>query len=155
MNWDAIGAVGEIVGALAVLITLIYLARQVTHARREQQIAAFRANRDERRQFFEALRDSPYMPSILCKLQAGEPLEPEDQLRWSTHKSLAWSILYSEWVQSQLDLKGEFSPDFDVTLEFSMRLPGMVEWFHDMGTRLYPASFRSHVERVQQRLAQT
>ena len=32
MNWDAIGAVGEIIGAVAVLVTLIYLARQVTHS---------------------------------------------------------------------------------------------------------------------------
>ena len=29
MNWDAIGAVGEIVGALAVVISLIYLATQI------------------------------------------------------------------------------------------------------------------------------
>lgn len=29
MNWDAIGAVGEIIGALAVIVTLLYLARQV------------------------------------------------------------------------------------------------------------------------------
>jgi len=29
MNWDAIGAVGEIIGALAVVVTLIYLARQI------------------------------------------------------------------------------------------------------------------------------
>lgn len=29
MNWDAIGALGEIVGALAVVITLFYLARQI------------------------------------------------------------------------------------------------------------------------------
>ena len=28
MNWEAIGAVGEILGALAVAVTLIYLARQ-------------------------------------------------------------------------------------------------------------------------------
>ena len=28
MNWDAIGAVGEILGALAVFVTLIYLAIQ-------------------------------------------------------------------------------------------------------------------------------
>ncbi len=33
MNWDAIGAVGEIVGAAAVVITLIYLAVQVRSAR--------------------------------------------------------------------------------------------------------------------------
>ena len=29
MNWDAIGSIGEIIGAAAVLITLIYLAMQV------------------------------------------------------------------------------------------------------------------------------
>ena len=29
MNWDAIGAVGEILGALAVFVSLIYLARQI------------------------------------------------------------------------------------------------------------------------------
>ena len=32
MNWDAIGAVGEIVGALAVVVTLIYLAVQTRHS---------------------------------------------------------------------------------------------------------------------------
>jgi hypothetical protein len=34
MNWDAIGAVGEIVGALAVVVTLFYLAQQVKHSTR-------------------------------------------------------------------------------------------------------------------------
>ncbi len=29
MNWEAIGAIGEIVGALAVLATLYYLAIQI------------------------------------------------------------------------------------------------------------------------------
>jgi hypothetical protein len=29
MNWDAIGAVGELIGAIAVLITLVYLAVQI------------------------------------------------------------------------------------------------------------------------------
>ena len=29
MDWDAIGAVGELVGAAAVVLTLFYLARQI------------------------------------------------------------------------------------------------------------------------------
>ena len=33
MNWDAIGAIGELLGALAVVITLGYLALQIRHAR--------------------------------------------------------------------------------------------------------------------------
>ena len=34
MNWDALGAIGEIVGAAAVVVTLLYLARQITHQSR-------------------------------------------------------------------------------------------------------------------------
>ena len=29
MNWDAIGAIGEVCGAIAVVITLVYLSRQL------------------------------------------------------------------------------------------------------------------------------
>ena len=32
MNWDAVGAIGEIVGAAAVVITLFYLGTQIRHA---------------------------------------------------------------------------------------------------------------------------
>jgi hypothetical protein len=67
VNWQAIGAIGETVGAMAVLATLLYLARQVRHARREQQIDAVRSNPNERRDFFTASRDSQYPPAILCK----------------------------------------------------------------------------------------
>ena len=32
MNWDAIGAVGEVGGAIGVIITLVYLAGQLRRA---------------------------------------------------------------------------------------------------------------------------
>ncbi len=35
MNWDAIGAISQMVGSVAVFITLGYLAGQVRHAREE------------------------------------------------------------------------------------------------------------------------
>ena len=37
MNWDAIGAVGQMLGSVAVLFTLGYLAVQVNHGRRDTQ----------------------------------------------------------------------------------------------------------------------
>ena len=50
MDWDAIGAVGEIVGAFAVFVTLIYLASQIRYAR----LTAMDSNRSHR---VEAIRD--------------------------------------------------------------------------------------------------
>ena len=41
MNWDAIGAVGEVLGATVVFITLVYLAMQVKSAK----LTAIDANR--------------------------------------------------------------------------------------------------------------
>jgi hypothetical protein len=43
MNWDAIGAVGEIVGAMAVVVTLIYLAVQVRRGTSATQAASVQA----------------------------------------------------------------------------------------------------------------
>ena len=40
MNWDAIGAIGEIVGAFAVVISLSYLASQIKVQNREARISS-------------------------------------------------------------------------------------------------------------------
>ena len=40
MNWDAIGAVGEIVGAMAVVVSLVYLGSQIRVQNRESRLAA-------------------------------------------------------------------------------------------------------------------
>lgn len=37
MNWDAVGAIGEILGATAVIVTLAYLAKQVRQTKEAQQ----------------------------------------------------------------------------------------------------------------------
>ena len=44
MNWDAIGAIGEIIGAMAVFLTLIYLALQIRQNTKAVQAAAVDAS---------------------------------------------------------------------------------------------------------------
>ena len=41
MNWNAVGAIGEVLGALAVLITLVYLALQVRQNTKAMKRTAF------------------------------------------------------------------------------------------------------------------
>ena len=40
MNWEAIGAIGEIIGAAAVVVSLIYLATQIRTQNNEARLAA-------------------------------------------------------------------------------------------------------------------
>ena len=57
MNWDAIGAVGEIVGAFAVVVSLVYLAIQIRTQNTEARLASMHdtvaAQRDSLRAFLE------------------------------------------------------------------------------------------------------
>lgn len=55
MNWDAIGAIGEIVGALAVVFSLIYLASQIRVSNLASRQAAMREIQDLSSQFLGSL----------------------------------------------------------------------------------------------------
>jgi hypothetical protein len=46
MNWEAISAIGQIVGALATVIPLIYLAREVRSNARDRKEYVFQSRRD-------------------------------------------------------------------------------------------------------------
>ena len=48
MNWEAIGAVGEVLGSIAVLLTLIYLASQI---KQSNDLARFNATKEIVNQF--------------------------------------------------------------------------------------------------------
>ena len=76
MNWDAISAIGEATGAIAVLLTLIYLSIQVRH---NTKIAS--ADLSSRGQAsFSRYREMclPYA-SIILKARRGESLTEEEQ----------------------------------------------------------------------------
>jgi hypothetical protein len=40
MNWDAIGAIGEIIGAFAVVVSLLYLAKQIRSQNSQAKLSA-------------------------------------------------------------------------------------------------------------------
>ena len=146
MNWDAIGAVGEIIGGVAVLVTLIYLAIQVRHARRAQQAEAIRANRIERREYHTGFRDSPYIPKIYAKLESGEELNTEEEYRLLQHNAATWGLYYSEWVQTQLQWRGPYATSQDTTFFYLFALPSSLDFFEQYGRSLYPSEFTSYVQ---------
>lgn len=40
MNWDALGTIGEIAGAIGVIVTLIYLATQIRQNTKSSKVTA-------------------------------------------------------------------------------------------------------------------
>jgi hypothetical protein len=75
MNWEALGAIGEVFGAIAVFITLGYLAIQVRHARQETRRALRQGRSEALRQLF-AWSGEEGMARIRAKMDAAFGLEP-------------------------------------------------------------------------------
>ena len=146
MNWEAIGAAGEVLGAVAVLVTLIYLAVQVRQTRMTQRLDSVRTNRTERREFFTAVRDSPFMPAILAKLEAGEAITAEESIRLMNHYSAHWGLIFSQWVQVQTGLPQEFQPSLQPFFRYSFEQPECMNWFEEYGRTIYPDKFVLEVE---------
>ena len=55
MNWDAIGAVGETIGAVAVVVTLIYFASQIRQLKQQNAQATLQHIHDSMNQFMDML----------------------------------------------------------------------------------------------------
>ena len=70
MNWDAISAIGEIVGAVAVVVSLIYLASQIRQQNRESRISSSHEITEAFRDTIGALKD-PAMAELSVKAMRG------------------------------------------------------------------------------------
>lgn len=63
LNWDAVGAVAELLGALAVIATLVYLSRQVRHAAEQTRLSGVQAIQSANDRAYDPIY-SPEMMSI-------------------------------------------------------------------------------------------
>lgn len=81
MNWDAISAIAETVGTIAVLITLIYLAVQIRTANRQRETESLRHNYDGLNRMCELLAESPEKASIVKRgRESLESLTDEERI---------------------------------------------------------------------------
>lgn len=72
MNWDAIGAVGEILGALAVFVSLIYLATQTKQNARALKSASSHQIRESISDLSLVLAQDPALNSLLLRATSEE-----------------------------------------------------------------------------------
>ena len=143
---QVLGALGEFVGAIAVVVTLIFLSRQIRDSARSAQAAAVEAGRTRRISSFEAIRDSPYLPGIQVKLANGIGLDDEERVRLTNHYAALWGLLYAEWIQRDIGTIGEYAPRPEVALAQVMGSPTAMTWWNEAGRDLYPDRFVAYID---------
>jgi hypothetical protein len=84
MNWDAIGAIGEIVGAIAVVATLLYVARQMRESRAAMERQATVGSASMHAQWRQTIMANTDLAKAIAKANKKEELEDEDVILLST-----------------------------------------------------------------------
>jgi hypothetical protein len=109
MNWDAMGAIGETLGALAVFITLGYLAVQVRHAKDAVRLSTRQAASTHQlelmgmaNQMLQSILANRDYASLLVKLKSDEPLSEIEQQWLDSH--VLWAINFWQATQRAHDL---------------------------------------------------
>ena len=82
MDWNAIGALGEVAGAIGVILTLIYLASQLRQNTSMMRNTAAQATAAAGREVALATMSSPETVQALVKSMSGEKLTAEEQIHY-------------------------------------------------------------------------
>jgi hypothetical protein len=103
LNWEAIGAVGEILGAFAVFLTLIYVANQIRQA---NQVAKFNASKEIMNQYNEInklLTMDMTLRQALMKETSLSPDEAEQIYNFATMFCNIWQSVQAAYDNGQSD----------------------------------------------------
>ena len=95
MNWKAIGAIGEMLGAAVVFASVIYLALQIRDGSRISENEAIRTTSDTWNALFKELAAAENASVILQGLQSYDTLEPSSKFRFDTLMHMVFNTLES------------------------------------------------------------
>jgi hypothetical protein len=152
MNWEALGAIGEIVGAVAVIATLGYLAVQIRQNTQTVRLAAL----DSQQQYGASLRGQVIGNADVARiwrlgLQDYNSLGEDDQVRF---RFLMYNTFFSHEFRFDHRRHGLIEPEFrerdDELLRFYFAQPGVRQWW-ETGKARFTRSFVEHATTLMQR----
>ena len=106
MNWEAIGAIGEIVGALAVVITLIFLSVQLRQNTKSTRIATRTSIAEAYSGIIGTVQSPDFADCILKGLSDFDSLTDNEQVRFISfirRQLHIFEISFFYWHEGELD----------------------------------------------------
>lgn len=149
MNWEMIGAIGEVAGAIGVVATLIYLSVQLKQNTKATQIAAIQNSMENSARFSELLSTDGELAEVFwLGLSRPEALSAESRRKFVTTLNV---FMRRESVAFYLHKEGAM-PDHlwasrVSTLAGTLNQPGM-KVFLAAAAETLPEDFRCFVEDV-------
>ena len=117
MDWEAIGAVGEILGAIAVLVTLFYLASQIRQNTLTSRAAMHHQVATEFNRLHEMILSHSHVPDVMARAgYTGGDAQVRALAFWLLNRYAAIQAAYDN---GQIDR--EFFDTYRIDVERSLR----------------------------------
>ncbi len=139
MNWDAIGAISETVGAFAVVITLIYLAVQIRQSNSQQKREEIVSVQTGQNKLAEQLRDPALVRAYALFADGDTPTNVIERAN-----AIFWVIQYLNHFEIVLDLYQNGSLDTERYQHWETIALGLVAgkggraWWEESGRGAFP-----------------
>lgn len=152
MNWDAVSAVAESLGAAGVVVSLAYLAHQIRRNTRALQGAAHETTTSRQHQFLLLLAQNPDLARLY---EAGRSdfsrLSPDEQARLSALLTVVFSgIETTYWQHRRGNIDAPLWARYLLILQGFLSMPGVRAWLDDRAPP-YTPEFRVLVDGERQK----
>jgi hypothetical protein len=133
MDWEAIGAIGEIAGAIGVITSLLYLAVQIHHSNKATRASTYHAITSDVRMAVMEQTNRPEDVTLLLRAnQEGlDSLTPEEFIRWNA-LVVSMLVVFENCFHAHREgiAHEEMWPSARRGLKMSLREnPSFLEWF--------------------------
>jgi hypothetical protein len=130
VTWEAASAIAQVLGSVAIVITLIYLAAQIRQTNRATLIAGYYQITEQWHRWSELVVTTPELPAVILRGNASlKDLTAEQALRYGSYAQMFFDIIenYLRLIR-QLGLESE-EKVLQSIVSRRIAAPGMMEWW--------------------------
>jgi hypothetical protein len=140
MNWDAIGAIGELIGAITVMVTLVYLVIQLKQNTKALKSSTFQEISNVMAQNWEVAIANPDVAELFLKTASGlDALDEKERFLFGAMATMLFRRVETVYTQESLGaIDARLTLGFKESSISSLSHVGMREWWQQSQAAFRP-----------------
>jgi hypothetical protein len=154
VNWEAIGAIAELAGAVGVIASLVFVGFQVRGSNRASAVESKLQSTRLLHVFIDMLIETPELNDLYLRgLKDLESLSEAEYYRFSNMSLKAFWFFSAGHFQFRTGALGEEEwYEIRAVLHYWLRNPGCQAWWTKLGRKSFGAEFRGFIDAEIERL---
>ena len=152
MNWEAISSFAEVVGAGAVVISLIYVGVQLKLNNSLSRANAFQQINFQFAEVASQLSSDAELARIYRIAAEGGDLDPDEAIRYTAYLTSFFAFLENAHIQEQSGLLADFILESEGTIDFMaphfsklLQCPAAARWWQEECKNIFSPDFYRRV----------